>query len=237
MDGVLGTDISRWEDNPSTPKKIDFVKMKNAGAKFVIFKATQGKSYTDRVFTGSYEDASILIRGAYHFLDWSATAAQQAEHFLAKIANVKLDFPPIVDYEYRTNAPSRSVAIGMLETFVKTVEARTGRVPIIYTAPAYWNEFGSKAAAWKKYPLWIANYKVTKPAIPLPWTDYLMWQYTDSGDGEAFGTETKEIDLNVFNGTENDLRKFVGLEIIPPPVLTDAEKLERLWNAHPELHY
>jgi GH25 family lysozyme M1 (1,4-beta-N-acetylmuramidase) len=236
MDGVLGTDISHWEDNPSTPQKIDFVKMKTAGAEFVIFKATQGRSLVDSVFLSSYADASNLIRGAYHFLDWSADSDRQAEHFCNKIESVKLDFPPIVDFECRTNAPSQTTATSELWSFIKYVENRTARIPIIYTSPYYWFEYGSNAAVWKKYPLWIANYKVTQPSIPAPWTDYLMWQYTDHGDGNAFGVESKEIDLNVFKGTLNDLRKFVGLPVVVPPPVSDAEKLARLWNAHPELH-
>ena len=151
---VLGTDISKWEDAPSTPKKIDFNKMRLSGAEFVIFKATQGSSTVDRVFQISWDDAANLIRGAYHFLDWTVDSDKQAEYYCKKIKDKKLDFPPIVDFECRTDAPAQSVATSELWSFVTYIENRTGRVPIIYTSPSYWAEFGSKAAVWKKYPLW-----------------------------------------------------------------------------------
>jgi hypothetical protein len=40
------------------------------------------------------------------------------------------------------------------------------------------------------------------------WT---FWQYSATGDGLAFGAESKAIDLNVFNGTLEELRKFAGI--------------------------
>ncbi|MGH3658900.1 MAG: glycoside hydrolase family 25 protein, partial [Micromonosporaceae bacterium] len=66
-------------------------------------------------------------------------------------------------------------------TWLDTVEDLTGRTPIIYTGPSFWNDHvGSNA--FGRYPLWIAHY-TTKPSpiIPVGWTAYTFWQYTSSG--------------------------------------------------------
>lgn len=233
---IIGTDISHWEDNPNTPQRIDFDQMKAAGAEFCIFKATQGKYFVDKVFEADYNRAANLLRGVYHFLDWTADADRQAEHFCNTIAGHKLDFPPIVDFECRANPPDQKTATSELWGFVVAIERITGRVPIIYTGPSYWKEYGSKDKVWRKYPLWIANYQVTKPIIPNPWDEYFLWQYTDRGDGLAYGCEAKAVDLNYFDGTLAELRRRLGLDAPTKPEPTDQEKLEKLWAAHPELH-
>ena len=236
---VLGTDISHWQDNPNTTQPIDFIKMKAAGANFCIFKATQGIYFKDRVFLSMWDDASNLIRGAFHFLDWSADAAKQAAHFVNTIAGHKLDFPPIVDFEYMLNVPGSATTVAELRSFVNYVETNTGRIPMIYTSPSYWQEFGSTAIEWRRYPLWIANYQVEKPKIPAPWLTHTIWQYTSKGNGPTYGVEAQGIDLDYFNGTLEDLHTFIDHPSPPPPPppnLTDQEKLARLWLAHPELH-
>lgn len=232
---VLGADISHWEDNPTTPQLINFIKMKAAGAYFVIFKATQGIYIRDNVFVSSWANASVLLRGAYHFLDWTASADKQAAHFAGTIANHILDLPPIVDFECRLNVPSKTVTISELWNFVTYLETHTGRVPMIYTSPSYWREYGSTSAMWSRYPLWIAHYGVAKPTIPFPWLTHHIWQYTATGDGIAYGCEAKELDLNYYNGSIADLYHFVG-QTTPPTQSTDQEKLTKLWASHPELH-
>jgi GH25 family lysozyme M1 (1,4-beta-N-acetylmuramidase) len=75
--------------------------------------------------------------------------------------------------------------------------------------------------------------------------NWLMWQF--SGDYYTlpgiYGFEDKHrlsaVDLNVFNGTLADMKKLFGIETTtPPPVLQLSldEKVNRLWEAHPELN-
>jgi len=237
--GLLGTDISHWEDDPATARGINFVQMKAAGANYCIFKASQGQYFVDHVFlSSSWADAKNagLIRGAYHFLDWSADADQQADHYCDLMEQYPPDIPPIVDFEDRYNNPGRNVCVSELWTFCNLTARRLGRNPIIYTSPSYWAEFGSNAQTWLQFPLWIAHYGVIAPSIPIPWTKYTFWQYTSTGSGPTYGAEAKGIDLDVYDGTLAQLRQFCGLDVIPPQELTDAEKLAILWEAHPELH-
>lgn len=226
---ILGTDISRWEDNPETPQEIDFDKMKKSGARFVFFKATQGTKIIDKVFQISWADAKTagLIRGAYFYMDWTASGLDQAKYFCDVVYDKgdNPELPPVVDFECRVNIPQN--ACGHLWNALDYIQQHTGKIPLIYTSPSYWKEYGTPHPAWKKYPLWIANYNVQKPNIPLPWTDYIFWQFTDKADGKLFGAESLEIDLNWFNGDEAAFQIFIG-NILPPPTLTLEEKVEKL---------
>lgn len=47
-------------------------------------------------------------------------------------------------------------------------QIKTGGKPVIYTA------FGS-------YPLWIASYGKSDPALPAGWSKYTFWQHTSKG--------------------------------------------------------
>ena len=54
--------------------------------------------------------------------------------------------------------------------------------------------------------------------VPKPWakTEWLLWQFTDNGDGKIYGVESKNIDLNYFNG---DIAAFrpIGTQDTPLP--------------------
>lgn len=55
------------------------------------------------------------------------------------------------------------------------------------------------------------------PLIPPIWQDWTYWQFTDDGDGTLFGVESREIDLNYFNGSEAEF-----LARYPAPQNTEA---------------
>jgi hypothetical protein len=48
--------------------------------------------------------------------------------------------------------------------------------------------------------LWVADYGVSAPAVPKPWSHWTFWQYTDS-----------PLDEDRFNGTEADLLSYTGM--------------------------
>src|SRR5581483_6292680 len=68
----------------------------------------------------------------------------------------------------------------------------------------FWNahlnsNFGS-------YPLWVANYGASSPKIPAGWTTWNFWQHSQSG---TIAGVTGNVDLNNFNGTQDDLNASV----------------------------
>jgi lysozyme len=226
---LQGCDISHWDDDLTTARKIDFEKMKNGGAHFVFFKATQAK-FTDKVFQTSWADAKgVLPRGVYCYLDYAVSGLEQAKYFVDTVYGKGDDpeLPPVCDFESRVNVPQNANA--HLWNWLDYVQQHTGKIPMIYTSPSYWHDFGTPHPAWKKYGLWIANYMVQAPNVPLPWDSFTFWQYSDKGNGAQYGVESKAIDLDYFNGDETGLAVLCGTSIGVPPT-TLEQKVEALYS-------
>ncbi len=230
---IVGVDISKWDDAYETPQKINFEKMKAAGAAFVYFKVSQS-NWADRVFLSSWQDAKTagLLRGGYHYLDWTCSAVTQAIAFTKFLKPDPGELPPVCDFEHKP-VPDGVDPRAELLAFLTHVEDGMGRVPAIYTSPGYWREFGSSSLSWSRFSLWVANWTSSpKPTIPLPWKSYIFWQYTCQGDGIAYGAESKSIDLNRFNGTMEELNTLAGIVNPPTPTLTIEQRLLRLEKLH-----
>jgi lysozyme len=84
------------------------------------------------------------------------------------------------------------------------VEAATGKRPIIYAGPAFFNALGNPQE-FAEYPLFIANYDVTCPDIPPPWGGWTFWQ---SGDSSKVSGVVSDADSDVFNGSSEQLLQF-----------------------------
>ena len=221
MSNAQGTDVSKWQNDISTPQVIDFAKMVAGDIVFTGIKVSQG-NWADRDYSLNWENAhkASLPRLGYHYLDWRYGPTAQGHFFAGMLKNDGGEILPVADYEMRMYNPGRYLARTNLKTFVNTVEQDLGREVMIYTSPSFWKEFGSPDdpffAARK---LWIANYYVNAPVIPAPWTRWTFWQYTDLGDGLSLGAESKELDMNWYNGTKEALyAEFnIALEAIPVP--------------------
>lgn len=75
--------------------------------------------------------------------------------------------------------------------------------------------------------------RLTAPLLPVKHGGrFELWQFSS----RIFLPGVPRIDLNVFNGGEDEYRTWFGLpQPSQPP--TDEEKLNILWDAHPELHH
>jgi lysozyme len=222
-----GIDVSTWSDIASTPQHMDFSKSVAMGARFVFVKASQA-TWLDQDWSINWVNSKTagLIRGAYHYLDWTKPAIEQARFFAGIIKQDPGELPPVLDFECRTGVPNKATALGECKLFLAELERLTSVVPMIYTGYYFWKEFGSPDVSFKKYPLWIANYTTAvAPMVPLPWISYTFWQYSANGDGLAYGAESKSIDLNRFLGTYEDLLRFANIATppIPPTQLTLAQ--------------
>ena len=88
-----------------------------------------------------------------------------------------------------------------IRTFMKIVESRTGKCPILYVNQMFINKHMTKAADIKqKYNVWIARYNQYKPDVKL-----IYWQLCP--DGRVSGI-TGEVDINVFNGYQGAYEEF-----------------------------
>lgn len=220
MTYATGCDISHWQDKPSTPERVDFNVMRGAGVSFVFLKASQS-TWTDSTFGYHWKTSKEagLLRGAYHFLVFTGSAKAQARHFFSLLEDDPGELPMVCDYEWWTPLPANSD--DWLWSFLCTLESLSGKVPMIYSGAYFLEAHGVNEHGWTKYPLWVASYSnqaymeknVTKRT---PWDTWDFWQYTDKGDGLAHGVESYGIDMNYYNGTEEELRaKYGGLGTAP----------------------
>ena len=154
--------------------------------------------------------AAGIIRGAYHFYESKDDPVTQANYFASVLQKAggleKTDLPPVLDFERATSGKN-------VLTFLRTLEAKTGRKPIIYVDESFANTYLTDPL-FSSYPLWLAEYGVTtSPKIPKTWTlagkSWSIWQYTESGTVQGIPGGVKDTDINVFNGSLSDLQKFI----------------------------
>lgn len=220
MTNLIGPDVSFYQDDPNTKVQIDFPKMKSAGASFVIIRAGQN-TWVDTDFEYNWKQAGDagLPRGAYFFYDSRVSPETQVNTWMKAMNGGIPECGAWMDFEDRYGGPHgkeshfREFAERVKDAFPTQVEVG------VYTGPSYWKERIKDFAYWHQYPLWIANYEVTKPGIPPPWTadEWTFWQYTDRGDGHKYGAESSRIDLNYFNGDEKKFADMFGLSAPLPP--------------------
>lgn len=207
---VDGIDIARYQ-HPNGAS-IDWDAVRNDGKRYVIVKATEGRSYTNPYFRGDFSDALAagVVHGAYHFARPDASAgdaAAEARYYVSVAGTMqgRNSLPPVLDLE-ANGGLSDAAMVEWVRTWLTTVENLTGRTPMIYTGRFFWNGQTGNNTTFTRYPLWIAHYtSASAPNLPVGWTHYTMWQWTSSGS--VAGIQGR-VDLNRFAGTEGDLAAF-----------------------------
>jgi lysozyme len=221
-------DVSMYQDDNNTPQRIDFAMMREQTSA-VIIRAGQN-SWIDPDFKHNWKAAKEagLHRGSYWFYDSLLDPKKQAELWVSALAGDLGELPLWCDFEDRYGG-----AFGGWKHWYDFIEHLKTLVPGkaigIYTGYYYWLEHTVAKAIpkaslnyFKQYPLWVAAYNAVGPGVPTPWDDWLLWQFTDNGIGAPYGVESKNIDLNYFNGSEAEFYQFFGLS--EPAPLPDVEQ-------------
>jgi GH25 family lysozyme M1 (1,4-beta-N-acetylmuramidase)/uncharacterized protein YraI len=228
---ILGVDVSKWNGNWNAEKA------KQAGATFVFVKSSQS-TYTDPQFLANWQKAKDagLLRGAYHYLDYTKPAIDQANYMADLLATDPGELPPVIDYEQRISDNNPTTALGYLRSFLNRLVERTElfddakiKVPMIYTGWGFWGEYGevTNKEYWLRFPLWVAHYTTSSsPLLPTIWPMWNFWQFTGKGPGEVYGSESLSIDMNRFNGTLNELLEFIGMQYPVSDFSTQYTSLE-----------
>ncbi|MBT1678040.1 GH25 family lysozyme [Curtobacterium aurantiacum] len=188
---VQGFDISAWQ--PS----VNFLQAYRNGARFVYVKATEGTSYVSSTYKQQYATAKQrnLYRGGYVYAQPSqASGAATANYFFAHGGQWSKDgktLPPLLDIEYGSAAQgtcygkSWSSMRSWIKDFNRTVVAKTGRYPAIYTTTDWWKRCTNNSNQFSKNPLFVAIYPVknfTSPGtLGRSWSKWTFWQWAASG--------------------------------------------------------
>ncbi|WP_330233614.1 glycoside hydrolase family 25 protein [Nocardia sp. NBC_00508] len=204
-----GPDVSSWQHGDG--RMIDWFAVKRAGHDFAMIKATEGISYINPYFVADslMMRAAGMARGTYHYARPKVPPEPQAAMYAAVALgqNGPLDLPPVLDLE-DSGGLNPPALIDWTRRYLTTVQALTGRVPIIYTYPSFWRTAMADTAEFSSYPLWIADYRGNaQPEVPGGWSAWTFWQTTDRGSIPGI---SGRVDLNVYSGAQGDLARFAN---------------------------
>ena len=178
---MVGPDVSKYQHPSGRP--INWAAIKRSGQTFAFIKATGGSNRVDPWFAREWVAAGRagMIRGAYHYADPSRSAAAQAALVVSVVGTTREanDLGIVLDLESTGGLGPTALAY-WAHRFLREVERRTGRVPIIYTAPYFWRDRMRNNTSFGAYPLWLARYSAARPG-PLPgWERWTFWQHSQS---------------------------------------------------------
>lgn len=182
---IKGVDISIIQGN------VDFVALAASGVEFVIIRCGVGNSGIDSKYTTNVTAAKAagLKVACYHFLYPLPPLASQPlrdpvkqaqYHFKGaqgELACIDCEWPAPEDFAKWGCTPTQLNQWMLI--YLQEYERLSGKKPIIYTYP-YWSSAVKFDPQFAQYPLWIASYQAS-PAIPHPWTNWVLWQNTGGG--------------------------------------------------------
>ena len=199
-DNEIGIDVSKWQGD------IDFTKVKNAGASFVMIRVgsqrgTDGEYILDQAFKQNIENAlkNDLKVGVYFYsyADSEKEAKKQANWVIKQIKDYEISLPIVFDFESFDAFNQMELSIfGLNEvanSFIKTIDD-AGYEGVLYGSKNYLN------AIWKYHtaPVWLAHYTDQTNYEG----EYFMWQMCD--DGKIDGIDGYvDIDILYKSSSEN----------------------------------
>ena len=214
-----GPDVSGWQ-HPAGGG-INWAAVRGAGASFAFVKASEGTRYTSPYYRSDVTAARAqgLYVGAYHFA-WPTLpvshAAAEAINFASIIGNVQGRgwLAPVLDLEVDGGLSAANLT-AWAHTFLQTLQARTGRVPILYTGSWFYRGYMYNPNSFGQYPLWDAAYNnsVSSPGTLFgDWTHTTFWQYTWQRSVPGI---TGVVDASYFHGSRTQLAALANDAIIP----------------------
>ena len=190
---IHGADVSRWQHPNDKP--IDFVKMYEAGMRFVFIKASDTRESADLLavkyaaMDHHAAQAAGIYTGFYHYAvlpdvtdpeDVKKDALAQAQKVVWRLASMggysERDLPYALDLEnkcvrYSSSGAcqkyaTRSAVTLWATTFLASLKEKTGRTPILYSYASFLEGSMTRTAELAQYPLWLAQYAID-PANPI----------------------------------------------------------------------
>lgn len=196
-------------------KDIQWKKISPKDYKFVYLKATEGGDYQDDQFQEYWLEARErgFLVGAYHFYRLCREGEIQAQNFIQTVPNKVDALPPVIDLEYDSNCINHFTKERLLKE-IQIVHDRLyqhyGKQPIFYVSKSFYNIV--LAGQFENTPLWVREYHGEPQLKNNP--KWLFWQQTNQGKIQGIPTT---VDLNVFNGDEEDWLKFLKQNHIITP--------------------
>lgn len=195
-------DLSHWD--PAD----DYEAVKKSGIVGVIYKATEGSSYTDDTYVAQQRAAKAagLKWGAYHFGD-ATNVDQQVDNFMAFACP---DSDELFALDWEDNGDD-TMTVAQAKEFISKVEGRLDRPGqcVIYSGNTVKDLLGDNEDEFLgKRRLWLAQY-ASNPELQASWGEFWLWQYTDGNYGPGPhtcpGVDDNGVDMNSYEGTPEEL--------------------------------
>lgn len=190
---IHGADVSRWQH--PYDKQIDFVKMYEAGMRFVFIKASDTREAADLLavkyaaMDHHAAQAAGIYTGFYHYAvlpdvstdeEIQRDALAQAQKVVWRLASMggysERDLPYALDLEnkcvrYSSSGAcqkyaTRSTVTLWATTFLASLKEKTGRTPFLYSYASFLESSMTRTPELAQYPLWLAQYGID-PANPI----------------------------------------------------------------------
>ncbi len=203
-----GIDVSKWQ----TDKQLDEYLISHTEVRFIVMKATEGKTYVDPKFLDrfkKYADKGYIM-GAYHFAreDNGNGAIIEAAHFCNTVKKTGVNCFLVLDLEGNSQIceesckhtdGSEGCSSQWVELWLKHVTETLKTRPMLYCGRDFTKKCDSHI--YTQYGLWLAAYIKQKPVAGknfFGWKNMTMWQYTSN-----------PLDKDTFYGSTEALKKFV----------------------------
>ncbi len=202
---VHGTDVSKYQ------RDVDWHRARASGVSFAFIKATEGGDRVDDNFDDNWHGARLagVPRGAYHFFYFCRPASEQAAWYIRNVPRDRSSLPPVLDMEWNPDSPTcklrppKATVRAEMLTFLRIVERRYGKKPIIYTSIDFFDD--NDLSTFTGYPYWLRSV-ADHPTARYGDHPFTFWQYT--GTGVIPGVKG-DADINVFNGTTSAWKKWL----------------------------
>jgi GH25 family lysozyme M1 (1,4-beta-N-acetylmuramidase) len=186
---IKGMDISTIQG------KVDFAACAAAGIQFVVCRCGVGNDGKDSDYDHNVAAATAagIKVAAYHFvyplppvmvngIDTHPTRdpVKQAQLHAgwagtSSVPVICCDLEWPLQQDWGKWGCSAAQIVQWVTTYLQAYEAATGIRPLVYTFPYFAQVLNLPVSFGQTYQLWIASYEPS-PAIPHPWTDWVMWQ-------------------------------------------------------------
>jgi len=195
---VPGIDVSSYQG------VVDWRQVRAAGVVFAFARFSDGLAVIDERFVQNFAGMKRagVYRGAYQVFRASADPVAQADLLLLALRHAgHPDLPLVADVESDDGMEPAEVQ-ARLARWLRRIERRTRRRPIVYTSPSMSGTLGAELGT---YHLWIAHYEVDCPRLPDGWQGWRFWQHSSSGRVPGV---SGPVDLDAFAGTKLELRRL-----------------------------
>ena len=231
-----GVDVSALQHSRNAV--INWPDVAAAGNTFASIKVSEGTYYVNPYYASDAAQAAEggLLVMPYAFANPfrakdNGSAKEQADAAARQLASAAVPtsqmLPLALDVEpdpyaasQKTNqcyGLSHAAMVTWIRQFLDEAQLKTGMKPVIYTTANWWNACTGNSAAFGRYPLWIASYGKSAPALPAGWNKYTFWQHTAKSAVRGITGSTTDEDFLGPAGHASSAAKPVSFVRYPPP--------------------